>query len=266
MSCSRVLEPGIERSFAYRSAAVAALTPIRLATETDWQGLENLPEGGCLVAANHISYADPFAVAQMLYDTGRSPFFLAKDSLFRLPLLGRWLGATGQVPVYRGTGRAISAYTDAVAAIRAGKMIVVMPESTITRDPDLWPMRAKTGAVRIALATGCPLVPLGQWGAQDLIAPGSRRPRPWPRKTMRIKVGAPVDLSDLAGGTVDRDDLVAASDRLMQAITGLVADLRGEEPPEERWDRALGRRVPVHTDHPDHPEHPDRRDEPQEHP
>lgn len=240
---SRVLEEGIERSFAYRSAVATVLTPMRVATQQEWSGLENLPESGCVVAANHISYLDPFAVAQFLYDNGRPPFFLAKDSLFTLPLLGRWLQAVGQVPVYRGTGKAVSAYTEAVAAVRAGKVIVVLPEGTITRDPDLWPMKAKTGVVRIALATGCPVMPLGQWGAHELMPRGSKRPRPWPTKTMKMTMGAPVDLSDYAGEVIDHEGLVAASDRVMDSITDIVAGLRGEVPPPGRWDPVRGERV-----------------------
>lgn len=158
-------------------------------------------------------------------------------------MFGRWFAATGQVPVHRGTGLAAGAYGEACEAVRAGRTIVVMPEATITKDPDLWPMRAKTGVVRIALATGCPLVPLGQWGAQELMPRGTTRPRPWPRKTMHMRVGPPVELTDLAAGTVTRDDLVAAGDRVMDAITGLVAEIRGETPPPGRWDPALGRRV-----------------------
>lgn len=248
MTSSKVRQRGIERSFAYRSAVVSMFGPIRVMTDSDWQGTEHLPNGGCVVAANHISYADPSALGRFLHDNGHPPFFLAKDALFELPFLGRWLTAAGQVPVRRGTGEAISAYADAVEAVRAGKTVVVMPESTITKDPDLWPMRGKTGVVRIALATGCPLVPLGQWGAQDLMPRGTTRLQPWPRKTMHMRVGPPVDLSDLSPGTVTRDDLIAAADRVMEAITGLVAEIRGETPPPGRWDLALGRRVPTHPE------------------
>lgn len=243
MAVSKVTEPGIERSFAYRSAITTALSPMRVLTRTDWQGLEHLPAGGCVVAANHISYADPFAVAHVLYDSGHPPFFLAKDSLFAIPVLGRWLAATGQVPVRRGTGQAMDAYTEAVEAAKAGRTIVVMPESTITADPDLWPMRAKTGAVRIALAAGCPLLPLGQWGAHELMPRGTTRLRPWPRKTMQMRFGPPVDLDDLYGRPYDHDALVIASDRVMDAITEQVAVLRGETPPRGRWDKARGERV-----------------------
>ena len=91
--------------------------PIRVMTDSDWQGTEHLPNGGCVVAANHISYADPSALGRFLHDNGHPPFFLAKDALFELPFLGRWLTAAGQVPVRRGTGEAISAYADAVEAL-----------------------------------------------------------------------------------------------------------------------------------------------------
>ncbi|MDO5627546.1 MAG: lysophospholipid acyltransferase family protein [Mobilicoccus sp.] len=245
METPKVLEPGIDQTFVYRAAARTVATPMRALTATDRHGLEHLPPAGegCVIAVNHISYIDPFAVAHLLLDSGRSPFFLAKESLFSLPLLGRWLGATGQVPVHRGTGRAVGAYTTAIAAVRAGRTVVVMPESTITRDPDLWPMKAKTGVVRIALATGCPLVPLGQWGAQDLMPRGSRRLRPFPRKTMRMRFSEPVDLGDLAVDTIDRSDLTAATTRVMDAITQNVAHLRSEPAPAGRWDPERGERV-----------------------
>ena len=81
----------------------------------------------------------------------------------------------------------------------AGECVVVYPEGTITRDPDLWPMAGKSGAARIALATGCPVIPIGQWGAQDLLAPYAKKPDLFPRKPVTMKVGDPVDLSDLVG-------------------------------------------------------------------
>lgn len=243
MAFSKVTRPGIETSPAYRSAKAVALAPMRWMTRQDWRGVENLPTGGCVVAANHVSYADPFAVAHLLDANGHSPFFLAKDSLFRLPVLGRWLAAAGQVPVYRGTGQAHRAYEDAVAAVQAGRTVVVMPEGTFTTDPDGWPMKAKTGAVRIALAAERPLVPVGQWGAQELVPTRSHLPRPWPRKTMLMNVGTPLDLSDVTVTPLDHATLARATDRLMDAVTALVAELRGLTPPVARWDSARGARV-----------------------
>ena len=113
-------------TLAYR-AAVGTIRPImRALTRQDWQGAQCLPaRGGCVIAANHISHADPFAVAHFLFDNGHPPFFLGKASLFELPLLGRWLTACEQVPVHRGDGRAVEAFRDAVAAVGAGRCVVV---------------------------------------------------------------------------------------------------------------------------------------------
>lgn len=97
-------------------------------------------------------------------------------------------------------------------------------------------MSGKTGAARIALETGCHVVPIGQWGAQELLAPYAVRPHPVPRKTIRMKVGDPVPLDDLAGAPVSAASLRLATTRIMDAITALVADLRDGEPPRERFD------------------------------
>ena len=75
----------------------------------------------------------------------------------------------GQIPVYRETGRAADAYRAAVAAVRGGEGVAVYPEGTLTRDPDLWPMVGKTGVARLALDDAGPVIPVAQWGAQDLL-------------------------------------------------------------------------------------------------
>jgi 1-acyl-sn-glycerol-3-phosphate acyltransferase len=117
----------------------------------------------------------------------------------------------------------------------------VYPEGTITKDPTGWPMRGKTGAARIALETGCPVVPIGQWGAQEILPAYSFRYHAFPRRTARYKVGDPVDLSDLVGQPITNELLQEATERIMAAITALVAELRGEEPPTVRFDpRAAG--------------------------
>ena len=121
-------------------------------------------------------------------------------------------------------------------AVHQGRAVVIYPEGTITRDPDLWPMAGKTGAARIALRTGCPVVPIGQWGAQELMyGPQIHFPKLLPRKTLRLLVGDPVDLDDLREQPVSAATLAEATDRIMDAITGLVAELRQEPPPAERF-------------------------------
>src|SRR5262245_2461001 len=142
--------------FAYRFA-VGVLRPTFLAlTKRAWHGAENLQKtGGFVVTPNHRSHVDPVACAHYLFDNGREPYFLGKEGVFRVPVVGAILRGAEQIPVYRNTGQAADAYRAAVAAVDDGKCVVVYPEGTLTRDPDLWPMVGKTGAARIALATRC---------------------------------------------------------------------------------------------------------------
>jgi len=113
---------------------------------------------------------------------------------------------------------------------------VVYPEGTLTRDPDLWPMQGKTGAARIALETGCPVIPIGQWGAHELLYPYAKRPHLVPRATITMKVGDPVPLDDLRAMPHTQDVINQATARIMDALTHLVEDLRGEKAPDERFD------------------------------
>ena len=113
---------------------------------------------------------------------------------------------------------------------------MVYAEGTLTRDPDLWPMVGKTGAARIALETGCPVLPMATWGPQDLLAPYGKVPHLFPRTTVQVTLGPPVDLSDLQDRSADPEALRAATDRIMAAVTDLVGELRGEAPPATRLD------------------------------
>jgi 1-acyl-sn-glycerol-3-phosphate acyltransferase len=189
-----------------------------------------------VVAVNHVSEFDPLAAAHFVYDNGRLPRFLGKAEVFKVPLVGQVLRSAGQIPVYRQSKNASKAFRAAVSAVRSGGCVVVYPEGTITRDPGLWPMVGKTGAARIALATGCPLVPVAQWGPQELLRPYDWRPRLFPRKVMHVRAGTPVDLSDLANDPITPDLLVVATDRVMTAITRLLEDIRGEQAPAMRFD------------------------------
>ncbi|MGG5258493.1 lysophospholipid acyltransferase family protein [Phycicoccus avicenniae] len=225
------------RPFGYRFA-IAVLRPLfRAVTRRDWSGAENLPtEGGWVVCPNHVSHVDPLAFAHYLVDHGRSPRFLGKNEVFRVPFVGWVLRSADQIPVHRESGRAADAYRSAVAAVRAGKCVAIYPEGTLTRDPDLWPMRGKTGAARVALATRCPVVPVAVWGPQDMLAPYAKRPRLFPRKVMHVRAGAPVDLDDLYDRPVTPSVLLEATDRIMTAITTELEALRGEHAPRVRFD------------------------------
>jgi 1-acyl-sn-glycerol-3-phosphate acyltransferase len=223
--------------WAYRFVAFVLRPVLMRVTRRDWRGVENIPaEGGFVVSTNHISYADPLVFAHFMFDSGREAYFLGKDSLFRIPVVGWVLRQCGQIPVYRNSAAAADAYRAAVEGVRAGKALGIFPEGTITRDPDLWPMRGRTGAARIALQTGVPVVPIGQWGAQEILSPYGHRPSLFPRKTMRMYAGPPVDLSDLYDRPLDTKVLREATDRLMDSITGLLEVLREEPRPSERFD------------------------------
>jgi len=193
--------------------------------------------GGVIFVANHISNADPLALGQFLAYSGRWPRFLAKASLFEIPVVGRIIAACGQIPVRRESTQSKDALIAGAEAIQQGRALVVYPEGTITRDPDLWPMRGKTGAARLAFTTGSPVVPIGQWGAQELM-PGRKPsfPRLLPRKTLRVAVGDPVALDDLREKPVTVATLDEATTRIMDAIAVLVAELRAATPPARRYD------------------------------
>ncbi|WP_228943219.1 lysophospholipid acyltransferase family protein [Nocardioides sp. Leaf374] len=227
--------------------AVAVVKPALLATtRRDWRGGERIPaEGGCLLVLNHISHVDPLTAAHLVHDHGRVPRYLAKSGLFRVRFVGRIMRATGQIPVERLSREAVGAYAAAVRAVEQGEVVVVYPEGTITRDPGLWPMTGKTGAARIALATGCPVVPVGQWGAQEILAPYSHRPHLVPRKQVTMLVGEPVDLADLVAQGATPEAVARATERIMDALTHLVEEVRGERAPDVRFDLRRAR-----ADHP----------------
>lgn len=217
---------------------IAVVRPaLILLTKRDWRGQQHIPaKGGCVVAVNHVSEFDPLTVAHFVVDNGRLPRFLGKAEVFRVPVVGRILRAAGQIPVYRQSADAGRAFSAAVATVDAGRCLILYPEGTITRDPDLWPMAGKTGAARIALATNCPLIPVAQWGPQKVLAPYSWRLKLLPRKVIQVRAGEPVDLGDLAGHPLSADVLREATKRLLDTITALLEEIRGEEAPQVRFD------------------------------
>ena len=214
------------------TALVAVLRPVLMTmTRRDWRGADLLPPGGFVLAANHISHTDPLLLAHFLVDADIPPRFLAKASVLDAPILGPLLRATGQIPVYRDSPDAARALSAAVAAVERGECIIVYPEGTLTRDPLLWPMVGKTGAVRIALETGCPVIPVAQWGAHQILPPYARLPRVLPRATIQVSAGPPVELDDLRGRPINAPLLQEGTARVMAAITRQLEGLRNEEAP-----------------------------------
>jgi 1-acyl-sn-glycerol-3-phosphate acyltransferase len=222
---------------AYRNLARLVRPLLFAMTRPDWHGAEHLPtDRGFIAAANHMTNIDPLTFAHYLYDSGVAPRILAKSSLFTVPVLGPALRATGQIPVYRNTAQAGDSLRAAVEAIEAGECVAVFPEGTLTRDPDLWPMVGKTGIARLALTTRAPVIPVAQWGPQDLLGQYKKVIKPFPRKKVTVVAGPPVDLDDLYGRPLDSATLREATERVMTAITTLLEGVRGGHAPDVRFD------------------------------
>lgn len=214
--------------------------PLLLFTRPAWSGEQNVPQtGGVILATNHISQADPMVLCDyVLHHLRRPPRFLAKDSLFTGGgVIARTMRGAGQIPVHRRTADASLALRDAVAALDRGECVVIYPEGTVSLDPDKWPMLGKTGVARLALLSGAPVVPVGQWGAERIVDTyRSKRIRLLPPTRVQVTTGPPVDLSRHAGQALTGEVLRAATADVMRAITAVVEQLRGEPAPEHVHD------------------------------
>lgn len=221
----------------YRIAANVLRPILAMITKKDWRGGEKIPKSGAvIIVCNHISYLDPLSFTHFLYNNGRAPRYLGKKSIFDFPVIGWIVTKAGQIPVDRESANAVKALDHAIAALKAGHMIGIYPEGTLTRDPDLWPMTGKTGAARLALLTDTPVIPCASWGPEKVIPRYGKRIRLFPRTKLSIIVGDPVDLSKWRGMAHDTGALEEASEEIMRAITVLLEELRGEKAPAIRFD------------------------------
>ncbi|MFE9202192.1 lysophospholipid acyltransferase family protein [Micromonospora sp. NPDC007230] len=220
-----------------RLAVVLVKPVLNVWTRRTWRGMEHLRrDGGMIIVPNHISHADPLVSAHFIYDSGRWPQFLGKASVFRVPVIGWILHRCRQIPVERGSVEAARSLDKLVAAVREGGAVVIYPEGTTTREPDLWPMKGKTGAARLALATGAPVIPVAMWGPEWMFDPRTARLRLRPRTPVTVVAGPPIDLSRWAGATPTRAVLEEMTDTIMLRIRDLVAEIRGGTPPP-LWER-----------------------------
>lgn len=208
-----------------------------LVSKRSYRNLDRIPATGpCILIANHHSAIDPLFLSLAIWDAGRAPRFLAKRSIWKTPGVRYVMTATGQVPVDRGMSPA-SSVAAAAQLVESGSTLLVYPEGTLTRDPDLWPMRGKTGAARIALESGVPIYPMAHWGIHRILPPYGKL-HPFPRKRVVIAVGEPLDLSPWRDLPIDGKVLAEVTNYFMDAITALLAELREETPPAVRWDPA----------------------------
>lgn len=206
-----------------------------LVSKRSYRRLDRIPASGpCILIANHHSALDPLFLSLAVWDACRVPRFLAKSGIWKTPGVGYVMTATGQIPVDRGLSASAAVHA-AAQLVERGATLVVYPEGTLTRDPDLWPMRGKTGAARIALESGVPVLPIAHWGVHRIMPPYGKL-RLFPRQRVEIAVGEPLDLSRWRGKPADGKVLTEVTDYFMAEITALLAELREETPPAERWD------------------------------
>lgn len=212
---------------------IVVFSPLtRLLARRRFEGLEHIPDSGpALVVCNHISYLDPIYTGVFVRHRGRIPRFLAKAGLWRIPVFRQVLTGAGQIPVYRGQPEASDSLRAAGQALSAGHVVMIYPEGTITRDPQYWPMVARTGMARLALRSGVPVVPVAHWGTQRVYDHYRRRLRPVPRADVVVRAGPPVDLGEFRHRPVDRQVLHDVTERVMGAVRDLLAEVRQEQAP-----------------------------------
>lgn len=202
-------------------------------------GVEKLRmEGPALVVANHISHLDPVFDVVFIRKSGAIPGVLAKASLWKIPVVGRVLRSTRQIPVERGRGAGQTALEEATERLKQGRVVLIYPEGTVTKDPDRWPMKPRPGVAALALAGDYPVIPVAHWGTHevyDSYASG-RKFRPFPRTTIHVVAGDPIDLSEWRGKPVDTRAIRDVSYLIMTRIRDMVAVLRDEQPPTEFFD------------------------------
>lgn len=227
---------GAKTAFAIAAGIVRPI--LNLMISRTWRDFEKLPTGGFILCPNHVTEIDPLVVGHAIYSSKRYPRYLAKESLFKVPVLGTILRQSGQIPVARTSTGASQSLKTARKVLDANGVIIIYPEGTLTRDPDLWPMRGHTGAARLALQTGAPVIPMAHWGAEELFPRYAKGIKLFPRKHVTVIAGDPVDLEDLRAVPLTRTVLLEATERIMRAITKDVASLRGQEAPAVLWDPA----------------------------
>jgi 1-acyl-sn-glycerol-3-phosphate acyltransferase len=200
-------------------------------------GLEHVPaRGPAMLVCNHVSYLDPVYTAVFVHRARRTPRFLAKDSLWAVPVLGRIMGGSRQIPVSRGSRDAGTSIEAARRAFADDGVVVIYPEGTITRDPEGWPMAARSGAARLALASDVPVIPTVHWGTLAIYDHYRRRVRPSPfGATVTVRAGAPIDMSDLRARVGEKGPGAAllreTTARMMTAVRELLEEVRGESAP-----------------------------------
>jgi len=187
------------------------------------------------VVSNHVGTFDPMALIAGCAKQGLAPRMLATGGLFRAPVFGAIMRNSGHIRVDRGSHTVTGALHHAVDALNEHSTVVLYPEGRISLDPGLWPERAKTGAARLALTTGAPVLSVAQWGAHEVMAydgplhmAATLISSIWRRPTVKIHFGDVVDLSDL--DPTQASSVRVAADRMSGDGLDLLRALRTDEP------------------------------------
>jgi 1-acyl-sn-glycerol-3-phosphate acyltransferase len=211
-----------------------------LITRRTHLGLDRIPRAGpIIVVSNHLSVSDPLVLGCALLRAGRRATFLAKAEVFTWPVVGAAMRVTGQIPVSHTTDPS-GALQPALAALARGSVVAMYPEGRVTTEPDYRPMaEARTGAVRLALAAGCPIVPIAQWGAHHLLSREHtssltrplrflgrlRRDRVPRRPTVTVLIGDPIEVHELQASCGPDGNLRAGTQLVMDRIRALVTHI-----------------------------------------
>jgi putative phosphoserine phosphatase / 1-acylglycerol-3-phosphate O-acyltransferase len=199
----------------------------------DISGLEHIPaRGPVILVSNHRSYFDVAPLAIIAARLGRPVRFLGKQEIFDVPVLGWVARSLGGIPVERG-GSSRAPMIEAEAALRAGEVVIILPQGTIPRgeaffDPVL---HGKTGAARLAASTGAPVVPIGLAGTEAVWPRSSKVPNMIGARPVTVRVGEPVRLAG--------QDAVTDTTAIMSAISALLPEVPRTEPTAEELARTF---------------------------
>lgn len=211
----------------YSSVIRTLRTLTKPLTKVQIAGMNNIPtSGGAILAPNHVSNLDPILLGVQV-TARREVKALAKDSLFKAPVIGWFIKKMGHIPVKRNSATASDALKAAVNAVKLGEVIAIYPEGTIPHT-DQHIGELKSGAVRLALETGAPLIPIAQWGPQQVLPPRVKNSWKFLLKALRhpvlhrIHIGEPYTVT----GELNTENVAALTAELREKMEELVAPLR----------------------------------------
>ncbi|UAK37090.1 1-acyl-sn-glycerol-3-phosphate acyltransferase [Gordonia bronchialis] len=223
------LTPAKRREPVFRALELIAHGLVRAqGLDLTFTGVQNIPStGGAVLTINHTGYMDFLPAALGVYRAGRRTRFMIKSEVMDIAIMRFLVNHTSTVPVDRSEGA--QAYTAAVDALRAGEIVAVYPEATISRSFEL--KAFKTGAVRMAAEARVPIVPAIVWGAHRQWTKTGKRNMGRSKLPVSVRFGLPLAIDSAV-------DPSAETARLRDAMSTMlheVQDAYGEHPKGEFW-------------------------------